>query len=193
MKKILMYCFIILSINSCKAQSIHIDLDTKDLIVFEFDSKVNLAKFYTKVYNEDGSFKEEIYASENKEVYNKRKIVVITQEWRNYGYGYFEKSYIFIRNKDTMNLKCISGQETNFYYKDILFQKGNYELQFARPKFTIKGSELVDDKELNKLTFKNAYIREEDSTVIKKVPFKELDFYKISLKDKGIVWKKLTE
>jgi len=176
MKKILFYCFIVLSISSCKAQSTPIDLDTKDLIVFKFKKdSINIVnnKYVT-------------------EIYNKQDKLVLTQEWVGYGYRYFEKSYIFIKNKDTMNLKCISGQGSNFYFKDILFQKGDYELRFEMPKLIIKGSELVD-KELNKLTFKNAYIREENSKVIKQVPFKELDFYKISLKDKGVIWKKLDE
>ncbi len=176
MGKIFVYCFIIISISSCKSQSSIIELDNKDLVIFKFrkDSiSILNNKYVTEIYN------------------NQRKLVV-TQEWRNYGYGYFEKNYIFIKNKDTMNLKCISGQETNFYYNNILFQKGNYELQFERPKLSIKGSELAD-KELNKLTFRNAYIREGNSKIIKQVPFKKLDFYKVSLKDKGVVWKKLNK
>jgi len=190
MKKKLFYCFILLNISSCKAQSKPINLNTKDLIVFEFDTKVMLAKSPSKVYNENGSFKEEINSSENKEVYNKQDKFVLTQEWQSYGYNYFEKNYIFIKNKDTMKLKCISGQESNFYYKDILFQKGNYELQFEKPKFIIKDSDLTD-AELNKLTFKNAYIRK--NKLIKQISFKELDFYKISLKDKGVMLKKIGE
>ncbi|WP_298545898.1 hypothetical protein [uncultured Aquimarina sp.] len=190
MKRIIIYCLILLITSSCKAQSTVIDLDSKDLIVFEFNYKVELAKFYTKVYNEDGTFKKEIESSENKEVYNKQKTIIITQEWQGYGSRYFDKKYLFIRNQDTMAISCNCGQEANFYFKDISFQKGHYELQFEQPKLTIKGSELAD-KNLNKLILKNAYIREGNSTVIKQAPFKKLDFYEISLNDNGVTLKQI--
>jgi hypothetical protein len=168
----------ILSFSSCKGQKTLIESKSKDIIVFEFEDN-NVKSLKNKKH---------ITSLANDEIFNNNKIIIITQRWKGYGTGHFDKTYSFIKEKDTMNIYCICGQEANRYIQNIRFQKGNYKLHFENDVI-IKGSELAD-KELEKLTFKNAYMREENNTIIKQAPFKELDFYKISLKDKGVELKK---
>ena len=182
MKTVFYYLIIILSISSCKGQKKIVESKSKDIIVFEFEGN-DVKSVKNKKY---------LITGVNTEIYNKNKIIIIIQKWLGYGTGHFDKIYSFAKKKDTMNIHCLCGQELNRYIKNIRFQKGDYKLRFENETI-IKGSRIQVDNELKKTIFKNAYIREENSKVIKQVPFKELDFYKISLKDKGVIWKKLDE
>lgn len=177
--KTILYCLVaILYFSSCKGQKISIESKSKDIIVFEFeDTNVKSIKN-----------RKNTTSLANEEIYNNNKIIIITQKWKGYGTGRFDKTYSFIKEKDTMNIHCACGQEANRYIQNIRFQKGNYKLYFEND-IIIKGSELAD-KELKKLTFKNTYIREGNNKFIKHIPFKELEFYKISLKDEETILKR---
>ena len=128
MKTILYYLIIILSISSCKGQKIIIESKSKDIIVFEFEeNNVKHISVKKKYLNTKGII------PLNTTIYNKNKIIIITQRWQGYGTGHFDKIYSFAKEKDTMNIHCLCGQERNNYFKDIQFQKGDYELNFKIP------------------------------------------------------------
>ncbi len=177
--------------SSCSAQKV-VNLKSKDVLVFNFKTDdVRLAKFYAKVYNQDGTYKETIESSENEEISNKENLV-ITQEWKPMGYGYYQKKYSFILDKDTMNISCKCGQFQNYYFKNLDFKKGNYELKFDfiekydeetkkhKPQIKyILGNEITTSKEVQNILFKNTY---ENSAQQDKY-FRDLKFIEIDLRD----------
>lgn len=190
---IILICFVSIS---CRAQKI-IETDSKDVLVFEWENDdVQLAKYYTKIYNEDNTYKATVETSANKEVFKDKNINIITQEWKDYGYSYFDKKYTFIQQKDTMNIYCKCGQFRNYYFRNLEFKKGNFDLNFdfgtqyneqtkryemIRPSI-ILGSQIENSKDIQNILFKESYFFEEESSP-KNLYFKDLKFYEINLKD----------
>ncbi|AZA76556.1 hypothetical protein EG347_02950 [Chryseobacterium sp. G0186] len=195
MKNILIIITINLIFTSCNAQKA-IDTSSKDVLVFEFiNENITLAKYYSKVYNRDNSYKKTIEASENKEIFNDHNISIITQEWKTIGSKYYQKKYTFIQQKDTMTIHCNCGQERNYYFKNLPFKKGNYNLSFDIPKKYnretktyekdikyIYGSGITAVKEMQNTLFKNAYIPSNEQTK-RDLYFKDLKFVEIDIKD----------
>ena len=206
MKKIINICCIILFTFSCKAQDKVIETKSKDVLIFKFKSdNIQLAKFYSKVHNEDNSYKKTIESSENKEIYNNSNIIIITQEWQGYGSHYFDKEYSFVLAKDTMNIKCKCGQNKKYFFKNLEFKKGNYELIFEYPKkyndstkkiesliIYVKGKQIRTPKKGQDILFKNTYVSHINST-LQDTYFKDLKFIEIDLKDTINVKLKLIE
>ncbi|MFV0531967.1 MAG: hypothetical protein ACK5MD_11105 [Flavobacteriales bacterium] len=172
----------IFTLSSCSAQKI-INAKSKDVLVFNFKKEnVILTKFYAKVYNQDGTYKTAVESSENREVNSKGNFSIITQDWQALGNHYYQKKYSFVLEKDTMNISCKCGQERNYYFKNLEFKKGNYELKFEIPNNRIKGSEIETSKEVQKILFKNAYVPNETPTQQDKY-FKDLLFFQVNLED----------
>lgn len=181
--------------TSCNAQK-SIDTASKDVLVFEFTHEnITLAKYYSKVYNRDNSYKKTIEASENKEIFNKNNISIITQEWKTIGSKYYQKKYTFIQQKDTMTIHCNCGQERNYYFKNLPFKNGNYNVSFDFPKKYNKetktyekdikyiyGSGIIAVKEIQNILFKNAYISSNERTK-RDLYFKDLKFIEVDVQD----------
>lgn len=174
MKKILFYYFIVMITTSCKSQQKIIDLKSKDILVFN-------------LYNDSIHF---INSNYNQNTNLSNHNIMITQNWSGYGSHYFNKEYIFYKDKDTMNIKCFCGQERNYYFKNLGFKKGNYELKFKMPKKSTIGSKIETAKEVQDIIFKNTYVSDENPTQKDKY-FKDLKFIEIDLNDTINV--KLTE
>ena len=199
MKNILIIIVINLIFTSCNAQKV-IETTSKDVLVFEFISgNIQLAKYYSKVYNQDNSYKKTVEASENKEIFNNKNISVVTQEWKPMGSKYYQKKYTFIQKKDTMNIYCKCGQEKNYYIKNLEFKRGNYNLNFNLPKNNkenkasekdikyIVGSEIVNVKEMQKAFFKNTYSPYNEPTK-RDLYFSDLKFIEIDVKNTANVY-----
>ncbi|AZA98650.1 hypothetical protein EG359_03065 [Chryseobacterium joostei] len=197
---IFIYVLIItLIFTSCNAQKV-IETTSKDVLVFEFISgNIQLAKYYSKVYNQDNSYKKTVEASENKEIFNNKNISVVTQEWKPMGSKYYQKKYTFIQQKDTMNIYCKCGQEKNYYIKNLEFKRGNYNLNFELPKDNkenkasekdikyIAGSEIINVKEMQKTFFKNTYSPSNEPTK-RDLYFSDLKFIEIDVKNTANVY-----
>ena len=116
-------------------------------------------------------------------------MILITNKWTN-DFMSIEKYYSFIKQRDTMNISCRCGQERNYYFKNLGFKKGNYELKFNIPKESTIGSKIETAEEVQNIMFKNTYLSDENSTQKDKY-FKDLKFIEIDLNDTINV--KLTE
>ncbi len=179
MKKNFYILIIALFLFSCKAQKKIIQAESKDVFLFNIENQ-NFSLLNNK-YNEI--------------VYKDNDYLIFTQKWNGYGSHYFNKEYSFTQLKDTMVIKCKCGQEANYSFKNLKFQKGNYELDFEYPiaynesikKYERKikyvlGKEIKSSKELQNLIFNKTYISSEKTTQ-KDEYFKELKFIEIDLKD----------
>ncbi|MET3047018.1 hypothetical protein [Flavobacterium covae] len=183
MKKIIQIFVITFFVISCKAQKIVIETRSKDILVFGFnDENIKLINKPESLYIPDKKTYKSFDTKHNTEIYNKQRILVISQNWSGYGSHYLEKKYSFIREKDTMNIKCKCGQERNYYFKNFTFKKGYYELSFTYSKDKIFGSEIKTTKEIQNTLFKNSYVSDENPTQKDKY-FKDLKFIEIDLKD----------
>ncbi|WP_106915684.1 hypothetical protein [Chryseobacterium aurantiacum] len=192
MKNILIIVIINLIFTSCNAQKV-IEATSKDVLVFEFiDGNIQLAKYYSKVYNQDNSYKKTVEASENKEIFNNKNISIITQNWKPMGSRYYQKKYTFIQQKDTMNIYCKCGQEKNYYIKNLEFKRGNYNLSFDNKESQngikyITGSDIITMKEMQKTLFKNTYVPSNETTK-RNLYFSDLKFIEINVKDTANVY-----
>lgn len=177
---------------SCNAQKV-IEATSKDVLVFEFiNGNIQLAKYYSKVYNQDNSYKKTVEASENKEIFNNKNISIITQNWKPMGSRYYQKKYTFIQQKDTMNIYCKCGQEKNYYIKNLEFKRGNYNLSFDNKASEngikyITGSDIITMKEIQKTLFRNTYVPSNETTK-RNLYFSDLKFIKIDIKDTANVY-----
>ncbi|MEG0928935.1 hypothetical protein [Chryseobacterium sp.] len=192
MKNILIIVIINLIFTSCNAQKV-IEATSKDVLVFEFiNGNIQLAKYYSKVYNQDNSYKKTVEASENKEIFNNKNISIITQNWKPMGSRYYQKKYTFIQQKDTMNIYCKCGQEKNYYIKNLEFKRGNYNLSFDNKASQdgikyITGSDIITMKEMQKTLFKNTYVPSNETTK-RNLYFSDLKFIEIDVKDTANVY-----
>jgi hypothetical protein len=167
MKNFVLYIVIGLITTSCKSQQRIIDLESKDIIIFNF--KDDTVGFSNNKYNES------IIINCN---------VVITQNWSGYGSHYFKKEYNIVKQQDTMNIKCFCGQERNYYFKNIEFKKGIYELEFKISDYNINGTQIIAQKEQQNILFKNAYPwGESGDRDFRDTYFKDLRFIEIDLAD----------
>lgn len=182
MKNVIYILLISFVFTSCKSQTI-IETKSKDVLIFEFkNDNIKLARYYTKVYHQDGTYEAIVEASANKEIFNKQNISIITQEWQAIGSNYINKRYSFIQQKDTMTIKCICGQERNYYFKNLEFKKGNYELNFNSPKMKIQYQEIDSLNRVKNIFFKNTYVPEEELS-IRDLYLYDIRFYYIDLHD----------
>ncbi|MDN3674489.1 hypothetical protein QWY99_15720 [Flavobacterium branchiarum] len=182
MRKIALALFIAFFF-SCKAQKRIIETKSKDVILF------NIEKSFFSILNN----------KYNQKVYGGNDFLIFTQNWSALGYNYFNKEYSFTQAQDTMNIKCNCGQERNYFFKNLEFKKGNYELRIDFPqryndsekKYEpqikyILGKQIRVPKEVQQILFQNFYIRWNDvdnPIKSKDLYFKDLYFIEIDLKD----------
>ncbi|MDN3674487.1 hypothetical protein QWY99_15710 [Flavobacterium branchiarum] len=183
MKKITLTLFITLILFSCKAQKRIIETKSKDVILFNIENS-----FFSILNNKY-----------NQNVYSGNDFLIFTQNWTALGYNYFNKEYLLIRAEDTMNIKCNCGQERNFFFKNLEFQKGNFELiidysdrynnstkKYENREKYILGKQIRVLKEVQQILFQNTYSRwyDIDNPIKSKdLYFKDLKFVEIDLKD----------
>lgn len=165
MKKIFVYLFMYLCIQSCHAQKHIFNIKSYDIILLELNNnEVLISKKYTET------------------LWSKKKIYLTTSRWRLLG-GPYGSYYVLINSKkDTMNIKCYCGQEENLFFKNLPFKKGNYELTFKTPKEKIFGKKIKTAKEVQNVLFKDTYVSDK-KPVYQDVYFKDIEFYEIDLKD----------
>jgi hypothetical protein len=197
MRKIVYIFAIIFFVISCDAQKTIVETKSKDILVFGFNhDNVNLINIPESFYIPDKKIYHTIDAKYNKEVYNKKGLLVLTQNWTGYGSHYIDKKYSFIQNQDTMSIACKCGQEQNYFFRNLEFQKGKFELSFTFPKKQnvqtnkyesqinyILGNQIKTPQEVQSVLFKNSYIWWETKGEFKNIFFKDLKFVEIDLKD----------
>ena len=192
MKKIILYLILGL-FTTCKAQ-VEVNSKQRDILVFQtLTDNVKYESIPVKEYIPDKKKYLKFKRNSNIEVYNKEKLIVISQSWSSYGSNHFNKYYSFIKDKDTMNITCECGQESNHYFKNLKFKKGNYELSFQLNKEKILGKQIKTPKEVQDILFKNSYIWWDVKGEFKNLYFKDLKFIEIDLKDTINVKLKLIE
>lgn len=185
MKRIIFILTFIIFTFSFNYQKKIIECKKKDLLIFEFE-KNNTTKNNKLILKDNGK---------NIMVYNKNNFILATQLWLGYGSGHFDKKYSFIVNKDTMNIECECGQERNYYFKNLDFKKGNYELKFEFPKKYnadkkkyenetkyILGSKINMNNEMLNVLFKETYVPNK-KPIFQNVYFKDLKFTEIDIND----------
>ncbi len=80
------------------------------------------------------------------------------------------KNFEFYKKNDTMRIKCFCNWYNNLIIDDLTFTKGNYELNVIER------------------------LKVKDPKVIKtKFELGNISFYKFTLRDKEVIWKKLDE
>nr|WP_315239265.1 hypothetical protein [uncultured Flavobacterium sp.] len=199
MRNLFLCLFLCLFLQSCKGQSIIVDSEKdNDVIIFNLSNyDVSLINLPEKHYLPDTKRYWETNPKFNTEIYSKNKFVIFKQRWQNIGYGYGEKYYNFINSKkDTMNIKCFCPQETNYFFKNLEFRKGKFELSFAFPKKQneqtkkyesqinyILGNQIKTPQEVQSVLFKNSYVWWETKGEFKNIFFKDLKFVEIDLND----------
>lgn len=178
MKKVT-FLLIYLSVFSCKSQAIDIvNSKNKDVIAF--------------FVNQTGE-----KLKNPKAIYNSRNYFLIQRTRANYNYdrNYHEAYFQFIKDKDTMNIKCYCTQGVNYIFRNLQFKKGTFNVSFDFPKKyneqtkkyvelknIISGNQIKNTKEIQKVLFTNFYVSP-DEPIQKDIYFKDLEFIEINLKD----------
>ncbi|ELY2018411.1 hypothetical protein SL053_002336 [Flavobacterium psychrophilum] len=168
MKKFIYLFIYSLLIQSCKSQVIISDLERKNIIVFDF------------IRNDSRLIGE-------KSIYSKDELIINSSIWsgEDMGVGNFKREYYFVKNKDTMSMICGScGKAGNYYYfKNIEFQKGNYEFKIENRKNRILGKQIKTSREVQNILFRNAYPWWKKNDDFKDMYFKDLQFFQFDIKD----------
>lgn len=163
----LMKILLLLTMFSCKAQDNIINMKSKDFHIFYFlDKNVHL-----------------LNADDVSEIYNSDGLICLTQEWAPYGSRYIKKKYSFVQDVDTMNITCYCGQERNYFFNKIRFEKGDYELNldYDYSKREIIGSDIRRENTPH-LFLKNVYTPKEKNTQ-QDISLEKVKFIKIDLND----------
>jgi hypothetical protein len=191
MKQIIL--FYLLAFCPVMAQSIKPDtidlMNRQDILVFEFKSdNIHFVDEY-KLSKEAFPVPHEIYKYDN--------YIILRNGWMSaFGTSYIEKHFVFIQGTDTMKIIINCGQESDLYFKNIEFKKGNYKMWIGN-KYNqdtlLKGEDITSDEYLNNLVFKNAYIKKKNvRAYFGDIHFKEILFYKIDIeKRKDIIFYKV--
>lgn len=192
----LIYLILILFFNSCSGQKALLDFKQKDIYVFNFvkkniksippKEKVSIRRAST---SNNIDFNIELNTSE--EIYNDKNNIIQTQKKEtNINTNYFEKKFSFIKDKDTMNINCVCGQNRNYFFKKVKFIKGDFELHVNFPKKYNKlkkiyeekipyrfGKDIKASKELKALVF------QEGKNEKTKIKFEKIKFIQLNLND----------
>lgn len=179
MTRYLLFLFANLLPVLCFAQNIKfdtIDVDRQDILVFNFiEHDISLVEFaYGTIC-----------------IYKDKNMIGLRNRWRGYGSSYIDKKFMFTQGCDTMRVAINCGQNCNFYFRNMEFRKGDFNIRIADkydPNTLIKGEDISCDIYLNNLFLKNAY---RDYQIKEDRYFKYIDFYEINMQDdKKIEWKK---
>jgi hypothetical protein len=173
-KAVCLLVFIYLFIYSCKAQN-RIDIKKEDIFIF--------------------AFKNDNVILGQRVVYSKNNFIIFSKKWgsEDMGYGNFKKHFKFIQHRDTMDLE-FSSQYNNLYFKNFIFKKGYYKLDYLPNNYQkrknmlsthSRGSRIETPKEVQHMLFKNAFIdaTANPETTFKDTYFKDLKFIEIDISD----------
>lgn len=169
----------------CKSQSKNVNIREKDILVFNFEIN-DCIKGINPIERISIPGKGEFNIQTNNlyEFYKKNKMIIMFQEWDNdqMSPSRFSKKYSFVRQKDTMTIKSRCGQERNYYFKNLIFQKRNYELSLKETNEKKLGKKIKTLKEIQDILFKGAYVSDK-KPIFQDVYFKDIEFYEINLRD----------
>ncbi|ELY2018563.1 hypothetical protein SL053_002493 [Flavobacterium psychrophilum] len=197
MRRIIQIFVIMFFAISSKAQKTVIETRSKDILFFGFnDENIKLINKPESLYIPDKKTYKSFDTKYNTEIYNKQRILIISQNWSGYGSHYLDKKYSFIKEKDTMNIKCKCGQGQNYFFKDLQFQKGAFELSFYfQKKYNeqtkkyesqinyILGNQIKTPSDAQNILFENADYEMLRKPKFKNLYFKDLKFIEIDIKD----------
>lgn len=164
---LLVYLFSSLLLYSCKAHNTDtINSRNKDIIVFKIDTK-KIKNKYSDIYVSNYSI-EMVNHSENEDM----------------GYSKFKyfKYFSFIHKRDTMNIECQCIQKHNYYFKNLDFQRGNYKLNFEIKKEKLFGRNVITQKEVQNILFKDIYVSDK-KFASQDAYLKDIEFYEVDFKD----------
>lgn len=161
----------LLSLFSCKTEQLTIDYKNYDILFMQFyekDVKSINNNFYQKKHNL-------IKGIDYSRDFNPR----------------YKSQIILTKKNDTMKISCQFPERYNYYFKNMKFRKGKYDLQYKKSLqglllekniFEIKGENIETSKLIQYILFKNILISDslkrykQKDVLFKNLKFRVIDF-----------------
>lgn len=159
------------SLSQCKIKEF--DQNNKDLVVIKF------------INYEGDSIKQIKYGFSADLIYSDGHFFIFS-DIRKLPGSELHKNFSFYKGVDTMIISVKCGHDINFFIKDMPFEKGIYNINILDYNFKLlKGDAIITNKYLKEILFINSYYFNYDRkrSSFKNLFWKDLEFYKIDLKD----------